>query len=850
MSPEAPSPGSKEHARQTPVAPDGSPASPVSTPPPPIPDHELIRLIARGSYGEVWLARAALGTLRAVKIVHRRTFWHDHPFERELHGIQKFEPISRSHEGLVDILQVGRGEGCFYYVMELADDANVEREARNAEFPEGVPGPVPRSAFPVPSSHEPVPSSYTPRTLSSELHTRGRLPVADCLSIAISLASALDHLHRHGLVHRDVKPSNVIFVGGVPKLADIGMVAEVSEARSYVGTEGFIPPEGPGTPQADLYSLGKLLYELSTGKDRHEFPALPPNLDQLPDKQQLIEVNAILLKACDPDPRRRHASAAATRAELELLQQGGSIKRRRAAQHRFALARKAATALAVLALLGAFGYLLFARFTRPTPISVATGADQASIFVLPFRHSAPIAERPIEYETEQSLCICGRMTDAFIDALPLIPGVETRPRKSDWVRYDEDQVRHELAWTNDTRYLLTGQVDHTNEVLRLTLRLYEREKDEPLWTETYARTTNDVIALEHRAIDQVARRLGRGMNDAVGLRIDQVLSNNLAAYGFFLQGRACHLTGAKIASRKALDCFDRALELDRNYVAAHVGYMQVEREYFSTRPPSEVWRRVAERARRILDIDDSCFVAQYRLANKLLACDYDWEGGIQAHDQLIARWPERNLSWMVYYRILGRTNDALVYHNRLAQEPEVDLYELQHLAFGESVWGNHDEAIRIARQSIDPAPDSRGPGQYNLGRCLLLADRYREAIDALLKALKNWEDPEMYGLLGRAHALMGDRANALELLRRLEERERADEADPYFLAWIHAALGSPDQALEYLNKAIDYRSEYVISSDFGGLRADPAWDGLRLRDDPRFEALCRRVGMGQGQWPR
>ena len=88
-----------------------------------IPDHELLRPIGRGAYGEVWLARNKLGTLRAVKIVYRKTFGDARPFEREFKGIQKFEPISRSHEGLVDILQVGGTDEYFYYVMELADSA-------------------------------------------------------------------------------------------------------------------------------------------------------------------------------------------------------------------------------------------------------------------------------------------------------------------------------------------------------------------------------------------------------------------------------------------------------------------------------------------------------------------------------------------------------------------------------------------------------------------------------------------------------------------------------------------------------------------------------------------------------
>ena len=97
-------------------------ASAGDVPPIPVPDHTLIRRIGKGSYGEVWLARNVLGVYRAVKIVHRRSFDDDRPFEREFAGIQRFEPISRSHESQLNILHVGRGPDCFYYVMELADD--------------------------------------------------------------------------------------------------------------------------------------------------------------------------------------------------------------------------------------------------------------------------------------------------------------------------------------------------------------------------------------------------------------------------------------------------------------------------------------------------------------------------------------------------------------------------------------------------------------------------------------------------------------------------------------------------------------------------------------------------------
>src|SRR5262249_25547896 len=152
--------------------------------------------------------------------------------------------------------------------------------------------------------------------LRSELAQRPRLPPSDAAQLVLRLASALGCLHAHGLVHRDIKPSNVIFVGGQPKLADIGLVTDVGSSHSFVGTEGFIPPEGPGTPAADLYGLGKLLYELATGRDRLDFPQLPPRLNQLPDGAALLELNEVITRACAPQPAQRYAVATELQADL------------------------------------------------------------------------------------------------------------------------------------------------------------------------------------------------------------------------------------------------------------------------------------------------------------------------------------------------------------------------------------------------------------------------------------------------------------------------------------------------------------------------------------------------------
>ena len=302
----------------------------------PVADHELLRRIGRGSYGDVWLARNTLGMYRAVKIVYRKRFQDRRPYERELSGIRKFEPISRSHEGFVDVLHVGINEdlGCFYYVMELGDDVDSEQAID--------------------------PENYSPWTLRKEIARRGNLSLEQCLQLGLALSDALEQLHRHSLVHRDIKPSNIIFINGVPKLADIGLVAEVNDAPSYVGTEGYIPPEGPGTPQADIYGLGKVLYEASTGRDRQSFPELPVAWSQSAEHRGFLELNEVLLQACASDRGRRYQSAWDMHTDLLVVARGKSVKRLRMLERRLAnLKRVAGICVLASAVLAVAGYEVY-----------------------------------------------------------------------------------------------------------------------------------------------------------------------------------------------------------------------------------------------------------------------------------------------------------------------------------------------------------------------------------------------------------------------------------------------------------------------------------------------------------
>lgn len=292
-----------------------------------------------------------------MKIVWRGNLEQGRSYERELDGIKRYETISRGHEGLVDVLHVGlvpSGE-CFYYVMELADDIQTGTQLGPSDSP----------------------SAYKPKTLRDLHKNTGRLPVSRCLDIAARLAAALTRLHESDLVHRDIKPSNVIFVSGQPKLADIGLLASASEECSFVGTEGFVAPEGPGTVQADIYSFGKLLYEMATGLDRTEFPKLPSlgagSGDEI---AEFAELNEILLRACDQKPENRYSSADELRRELLFLQGGRSVRKLRLLERRAVLARKVSlmtAGAALIAITAYFGsYRQFQRAQQAERTAIAT----------------------------------------------------------------------------------------------------------------------------------------------------------------------------------------------------------------------------------------------------------------------------------------------------------------------------------------------------------------------------------------------------------------------------------------------------------------------------------------------
>ena len=254
-------------------------------------DWRLEREIGQGAYGVVYLAVGPGGERAAVKVCRREAVG-DERHERELRGAKLYRTIP-PQEGLVRMRELVETEWGFYTVMDLADD----------EF--GGP--------------QEATSGYRPKTLAKVIEGEKALPLKECVRLGIALAKGLTGLQRHHLLHRDIKPGNVLYVGGRSVLSDPGLVVEESVAVSTVGTPGYLPPERKFTDSSgDIYSLGLTLKAASFGRKLEDLDK-GPALEADTSSAGFPAWWKILNKATALEPSRRYQSAKALLKDLKSL---------------------------------------------------------------------------------------------------------------------------------------------------------------------------------------------------------------------------------------------------------------------------------------------------------------------------------------------------------------------------------------------------------------------------------------------------------------------------------------------------------------------------------------------------
>ena len=653
------------------------------------------------------------------------------------------------------------------------------------------------------------------RSLRDRLDTERQLPLEEALRITREVASALDYAHRHRVIHRDVKPGNILLHEGAALVADFGIGKAVSAGGSItrtgmaVGTPAYMSPEQATGEEgidgrSDLYSLGCVLYEMLAG----EPPFTGPNAQAILSKRFVSPIPSVRATRDVPDSVDTAVTRALARTPVD----------------RYPSTAEFAEALRQISLeIGAA-----AHRTPPEPQQRAPVSK--SIAVLPLTNRSADPEN--EYFSDG-------MTEEIINVLGKVPGVQVASCTSSFAFKGKDVDVRQVGQKLGVSTVLEGGVRKVGNRIRITAQLTDVQSGYTLWTETYDRQLEDVFAIQ----DEISRAIVEALKlKLVGKEQPLVVptTTNLEAYTLYLRGRYLCNKYTDPDLRRAIDIFEQALVKDPGYAKAHAGIADSwSRLADDWVPPSEAYPRAKQAALRALELDPSLPEALTSLGR--VQCWYEWD--FTGAERDLRRSVQLNPSSADTHFVLGTTLPAL------GQLPEAIEAMRQSLVFDplSPIYGRYlgrlllyagefEAAIQQGHATLELHP-GYSQAHVNIGSAYLGQGNPEEAFSwyqrgqSLDSAVRSYD-----ALIVRALAALGEREEAEAILRRLEEQATTQYIRAESMAMGYAAVGDFDRAFACLERAFVARSAGLIF-----LHLDPGYEPLRT--DPRFTNLVRRIGL-------
>jgi TolB-like protein/tetratricopeptide (TPR) repeat protein len=672
------------------------------------------------------------------------------------------------------------------------------------------------------------------RTLHQIVEANGPLGAREAAIIGLEVARALAAVHSAGLVHRDVKAQNVMRGdGGRVVLMDFGAGEEVARIwpRRVSGTPLYMAPElfdgAPATPHSDIYSLGVLLFFLTTGSHpvsgatslevsaahragvrrllRDERPDLPPAFVRAVDR------------LLDPDPAKRIQTAGGAEAILER-----TIVDERQAPRWLALVA-GALALAVA--------LMVATQSSLWPRLWGGAGSVESIAVLPLTN--------LSVDAGSDPFIDG-MTDLLIAELSRLKNLRVTARTSVMGYKNTSKTLDEIGRELGVDAVLEASVVMAGPQLRLTASLLRPEDGMRLWTESYERPVKDVLGLQAAVVRDIVSAIRLALSPADAHRLEAPYLATAQAQDEYLRGRALLGLADRRRLQESCGLFESAVEIDPNYALAWAALSRcrVALETYGVLTPDAARDGVVAAATQAIAEDPTLAEAHTALGDARFRLDWDWRGANESYERGVTESPSFSYGRGQYARFLaaaGRADDAVTHARRAVELDPLSAEARATLGMMLFYQRRYDEALQRADEAAALNPSNPGPLTVR-GRALSALGRYDEAIATLRKAFALADDPAVTAELGRVEAAAGRVEDAEAALEKLPRTQGPNGPEPvHDAAYVLAALGRSDEALAILERGVDNHSSRVL-----WLRVDPRVDSLR--SSPRFAALLARIG--------
>jgi len=646
----------------------------------------------------------------------------------------------------------------------------------------------------------------------------GPVPVAEALRVARQLAEALSAAHAVGIIHRDVKPANVLFnAAGDVQLTDFGIAKLLDQDTTHsgmlVGTPAYLAPEqlrGLSVDhRADLWSLGVTLYELLAHRRPFEGPSYA----------------AVLHAVLTVDPESIAPATSAPPALDALLRH----LLRREPDSRPASAADVARAIAAIESDPAapYGPAVSVRQERtPTP---RQGGREPAIVVLPFSSSsADTSEDPFT----------DGLTDELIGALSKVRGLRVTARTTAFALKRRGLDARAIANVLGVTHVLEGTVRRSGTRIKVTAQLVLAAEGTIAWTETYDRMVEDIFDLQERLAAAIVTELALALapsdpNAATPPQLD------IAAYELYLKGRFFAEKRTARGLERAVEYFGRAVERDPEYAEAHAGIADayVFLAAVCNRHPGQCLPQARAAIAEALRLGDGLANVHAAHGNLLTAFEWKWEEAERELRKAMDLAPA-HVSARLYLAIqlqhLGRCDEAIaVASHALVLDP---LSPSLNLTLGRAHLHAQRpaEALKPLRTTTEIAPGFAF-GHRELGHALLALGRREDALSEFRRGAEGG-GPNEAGQLVFALAVLGERESAEGVLRNLLASEATDYLPPFGVACAYAGLGDHDAAFAWLERGFEQRA-----AQMNCIKVAPALAGLR--EDARFAALLSRMNF-------
>jgi serine/threonine protein kinase/Tfp pilus assembly protein PilF len=640
-------------------------------------------------------------------------------------------------------------------------------------------------------------------SLRQKLTREKQLSIEDALAITRQVASALDFAHSEGVIHRDVKPENILLHEGEAMVADFGIALAIHSATGsrltamgvLIGTPEYMSPEqAVGEPgldaRSDVYSLGCVLYEMLAGESPHTGATAQA---------------MIAKRLANPVPAvRRLRSAVPAVVERALMKALATVP-----ADRFASAAAFAEALSE------------SDVVRPRLPSVA---------VLPFLNLSADPEN--EYFADG-------ITEDVIAQLSKIRALNVISRTSVMLFKKREQSLREIGTTLGATTVLEGSVRRVADRVRIVAQLIDVETDQHLWAETYDRQLTDIFVIQTDVALRIAAALRAELSRDERIRIRKEPTSDLEAYQLYLQGRHCYIRYTEEGLRRGIEYFERAITKDPNYAMAHVGLALAYAELGETGAlrPEEAYRRGKEAAVRALELDSELGEAHCVLAVIKFVSDFDWAGAEQEFKRALELTPGNADTYDLYGRLcsaLERYDEAIAMQKR-AQELDPLVHRVD-LATALLRAGSYDEALQTAASAIELDPHY-ARGHATVAWAFVKKGLYDKGLAHLETAVSlSPGDTLWLAQLGQVYGMTGDVPKARDVLRQLEDLSRQRYVSPYHMAYVYTGLGERDHAIDCLERAYEDRAGAVY-----GIKGSFLF--TTLHSHPRFTALLRKMKL-------